>query len=392
MPRRSRDAGREVAPIKGLDRREVAGAVADLGVLVPIVVALILVNGLSASAVLLPAGLLYVAAGWFYRLPIPVQPLKAFGVIAIAQGLGADVIAAGSLLMALVFIPLGLSGLLDRAAAIFPKPLVRGVQLSVGILLIRLAWGLVVEPPRQFADAGAPTALLVAGALVAGAAAYVWRARGITVVLVGIALVWVVARAELPMTLGPSELRLHTPSASDFATAAVVLVVPQLPLTFANSCIATADAARGYFGAAAARVTAGRLAVSLGLGNVLAGLLGGMPVCHGAGGLTAHRSFGARTGRAPIFLGTILVVLALVAGQVTGGALAGFPVWILAALLGVAGVLHIQLLRDLRGRTEWVFAIAVGVLGALVNLAVALAVGLIAWWVAAALRRSRARG
>ena len=164
------------------------------------------------------------------------------------------------------------------------------------------------------------------------------------------------------MTLGPSELRLHTPSASDFATAAVVLVVPQLPLTFANSCIATADAARGYFGAAASRVTAGRLAVSLGLGNVLAGLLGGMPVCHGAGGLTAHRSFGARTGRAPIFLGTILVVLALVAGQVTGGALAGFPVWILAALLGVAGGLHIQLLRDLRGRTEWGFAIAAGVL------------------------------
>ena len=392
MPRRSRDAGREVAPIKGLGRREVAGAVADLGVLVPIVVALILVNELSASAVLLPAGLLYVAAGWFYRLPIPVQPLKAFGAIAIAQGLGADAIAAGSLLMALVFIPLGLSGLLDRAAAIFPQPLVRGVQLSVGILLIRLAWGLVVGPPRQFADAGAPTALLVAGALVAGAAAYLWRARGITVVLVGVALVWVVARAHLPMTLGPSELRLHMPSPSDFATAAVVLVVPQLPLTFANSCIATADAARGYFGPAASRVTAGRLAVSLGLGNVLAGLLGGMPVCHGAGGLTAHRSFGARTGRAPIFLGTILVVLALVAGQVTGGALAGFPVWILAALLGVAGVLHIQLLRDLRGRTEWGFAIAVGVSGALVNLAVALAVGLIAWWVAAALRRSRARG
>lgn len=85
-------------------------------------------------------------------------------------------------------------------------------------------------------------------------------------------------------------------------------------------------------------------------------------------------------------------MLALVAGQVTGGALAGFPVWILAALLGVAGVLHIQLLRDLRGRTEWGFAIAAGVLGALVNLAVALAVGLSAWWVAAALRRSRASG
>ena len=373
-----------------LDRREIAGAVADLGVLVPIVVALVLVNGLSASAVLLPAGVLYVAAGWFYRLPVPVQPLKAFGAIAIAQGLGADVIAAGAMLMAVVFVPLGLSGLIDRAAAVFPHPLVRGVQLSVGLLLVRLAWGLVTEPPRQFADAGAPTALLVGAAVLAGGAAYLWRARGVTVVLVGAALVWVVARAQLPMTLGPSPLRVHVPSAADFATAAAVLVVPQLPLTFANSCIATADAARGYFGAAASRVSAGRLAVSLGLGNVVAGVLGGMPVCHGAGGLTAHRSFGARTGRAPVLLGAVLVVLALVAGTAAGQALAGFPVWILAALLGVAGVLHIQLLRDLRGRSRWAIAVGVGVVGVLVNLAVALGIGLVVWWVGSAVARRRA--
>ncbi len=215
-------------------------------------------------------------------------------------------------------------------------------------------------------------------------------ARGVTVVLVGAALVQVVARAQLPMTLGPSPLRVHVPSAADFATAAAVLVVPQLPLTFANPCIATADAARGCFGAAASRVSAGRLAVSLGLGNVVAGLLGGMPVCHGAGGLTAHRSFGARTGRAPVLLGAVLVVLALVAGTAAGQALAGFPVWILAALLGVAGVLHIQLLRDLRGRSRWAIAVGVGVVGVLVNLAVALGIGLVVWWVGSAVARRRA--
>lgn len=374
-----------------MDRREIAGALADLGVLVPIVVALILVNGLSASAVLLPAGLLYLAGGWFYRVPIPVQPLKAFGAIAIAQGLGADVIAAGALLMAAVFLPLGVSGLLDRAAAVFPTPLVRGVQLSVGLLLVRLAWGLVTDPPRQFADAGIPAVVLVAAALVAAGAAYLWRARGVTVALVGLAVVWmVVRRPELPAALGPTQLRLHVPAASDVATAALVLVVPQLPLTFANSCIATADAARGYFGDAAARVSAGRLAVSLGLGNVVAGLLGGMPVCHGAGGLTAHRSFGARTGQAPMLLGGVLVVLALAGGAMTAQALTGFPVWILAALLGVAGVLHIQLLRDLNGRRQWLFAIGVGVVGALVNLAVALGVGLVAWWLVELIRRRRA--
>ena len=93
------------------DRRELAGAVADLGVLVPIAVTLIVANGLSATAVLLPAGLLYLAAAAVYRLPIPVQPLKAFGAIAIAEGLCSDEVAAGALLMGAVFLVAGRLGL-----------------------------------------------------------------------------------------------------------------------------------------------------------------------------------------------------------------------------------------------------------------------------------------
>jgi len=67
-----------------LDRHEAAGAVADLGVLVPIAAVLIVSNGLSPTAALLPAGLLYLVASVVYALPVPVQPLKAFGAIAIA--------------------------------------------------------------------------------------------------------------------------------------------------------------------------------------------------------------------------------------------------------------------------------------------------------------------
>ena len=82
-------------------------------------------------------------------------------------------------------------------------------------------------------------------------------------------------------------------------TALTLLVLPQVPLTFANSCVATADAAQTYFGERAASVRPGRLATTLGSANVLAGPIGGMPVCHGAGGLTAHHSFGARHGPVP---------------------------------------------------------------------------------------------
>lgn len=117
-----------------LDRRELAGAVADVGVLVPIAVALIVKNGLSPTAVLLPAGLLYLTVAVVYRLPIPVQPLKALGAIAIAKGLGSDEIAAAALLMGALFLVLGRLGALDLAARAFPRALICGVQLTVGLL------------------------------------------------------------------------------------------------------------------------------------------------------------------------------------------------------------------------------------------------------------------
>jgi MFS superfamily sulfate permease-like transporter len=163
-------------------------------------------------------------------------------------------------------------------------------------------------------------------------------------------------------------------------------VLPQFPLSFANSCLATADAARTYFGDAARRVHPGRLAITLGMANLFAGAISGMPVCHGAGGMTAHRSFGARSGGAPIMLGGTLIALAVAIGATLAAALSGFPVPILAGLLTVAGLLHIALLKDLRHPAHWALALAVGITGFLSNLAVALIGGLLMCWLAHSIR------
>jgi SulP family sulfate permease len=179
---------------------------------------------------------------------------------------------------------------------------------------------------------------------------------------------------------GPSAVHHPHLSWTAFSAAAVALVLPQFPLSFANSCLATADAARTYFGNAAERVRPGRLAITLGMANLFAGAISGMPVCHGAGGMTAHRSFGARSGGAPIMLGGTLIALALAIGATLTAALSGFPVPILAGLLTVAGLLHIALLKDLRHPAHWMLALAVGITGFLSNLAVALVGGLVIWW------------
>jgi sulfate permease, SulP family len=90
-------------------------------------------------------------------------------------------------------------------------------------------------------------------------------------------------------------------------------------------------------------------------------------------------------------LGSILIAIALVMGATLTAALSGFPVPILAGLLTVAGLLHITLLKDLRGTWHWVMAIAVGVTGFLTNLAVALVAALVVWWVVDLIRSRRAR-
>lgn len=374
-----------------LDRQELAGAVGDVGVLVPIATVLVVGNGLSATAVLLPAGLLYLGAAAAYRLPVPVQPLKAFGAIAIAQGLGSDAIAAGALLMGVVFLVLGRAGLIDLAARAFPTPVVRGIQLTVGILFLEIAWALVRDPPAAFSDASADPVLMIVLAVSALGAAIALKHRSVSLALVGGGLVIAVVRAADELSLGPSALVVPTLDAATFWTAFTVLVVPQLPLTFANSCVATSDVARTYFGAAAERVRPGRLAQSLGLANVLSGTISGMPVCHGAGGMTAHRAFGARTAGAPAAIGALLVVAALALGAGMAALLAAFPLTVLAAMLAAAGLLHIGLLGDLRGRRAWTIALAVGAAGVLVGLAPALVLGLVAWWVPARLTSRRHR-
>jgi len=373
-------------PALRLDRRELAGAVADIGVLVPIATVLIVANGLAATAVLLPAAALYLLVAAVYRLPVPVQPLKAFGAIAIAEGLGSDAIAAGALLMGVIFLVLGRTGLIDLAARVFPRPVIRGVQLTVGLLFLKIAWGLVQDPASAFEEQGAdPLLLTILGFLVL-ALALALRRRMISLVLVGIAVAAVVVRTGTAIELGPSGIPLPSFDVATFVTAFTVLVLPQVPLTFANSCIATSDAARTYFGRAADRVQPGRLATSLGTANLFAGAIGGMPLCHGAGGMTAHRAFGARTAGAPLFMGLTLLSVAIVLGAGLATQLAAFPLPILAGILGAAGILHIGLLADLEGTRAWALALLVGAVGFLSNLAVAVVIGLALWWVPALMR------
>jgi MFS superfamily sulfate permease-like transporter len=150
-----------------------------------------------------------------------------------------------------------------------------------------------------------------------------------------------------------------------------------VPLTLANSCLAPADAAPKYFPDPAARITPSRLARTLGAANLAVGAISGMPLCHGAGGMSAHHAFGARTWRAPALIGAVLTALALLLGNDLALVLRAFPLAVLAALLLVAGITHVRLLTDLRGWSDWSLALLVGIAGAAGYLLAAVVGGLV---------------
>jgi len=171
-----------------------------------------------------------------------------------------------------------------------------------------------------------------------------------------------------------------------------VLLTAQLPLTVANSVIATADAVQHYFPGRERRATPRRLSLSIALGNLWAGFFGGLPSCHGCGGLTAHYRLGARTPIATTLLGVILITVALLFGNAAQSVRTLIPMPFFGVLLLFVGIQHISLATNVAKRSDLVFVALAGALAAVFdgNLAYAAAVTLAAYWVAQGFQRVRA--
>jgi hypothetical protein len=112
--------------------------------------------------------------------------------------------------------------------------------------------------------------------------------------------------------------------------------------------------------------------------NLVAAPLGGIPVCHGSGGIAGHYAFGARTGASGIIYGTFLVLSGLLLVGEPAAFQRLFPGPILGTLLLVEAVTVLSLARDLRDTPAWLgFAALCGLVAAFApyGYAVALAGG-----------------
>ena len=346
------------------DLRELAGGLGDAGLFIPIAAALVSLNGLNATMVFAGSGLVYMATAAYFRVPVPVQPLKAFAAAAIALNLGAEELAAGALLLSGAMAILAASGLADWVARRFPVVLIRGIQASVALLLGKAAIELAEKGNWQ----GLPTidpALSIAAAVAGCAILLSLRGhRGIpgslAILSAGALAGLIVEGAPAVPSVGPQGVTLALPDGHAFAAALTALVLAQIPLTFGNSVVATGDAEREYFGEAARRVRPGRLAGSIAGANLLAGLTSGLPVCHGAGGVTAHYRMGARTAGATLLMGFIYLTLGIAFGASLVPLLHLLLPCALAAMLLFVAVEHGLLAARLERFDDRVLAAAIG--------------------------------
>jgi MFS superfamily sulfate permease-like transporter len=297
------------SPAIRFDGREWLGAFGDIGVLVPILLSLAVVNGIDLTRALTLTGLAYIGSALYFRLPVPVQPLKAMAAIALAQGLGLNVIRAGSFWMGVILLALAATGSMKHIAKLFPRPIVKGLQLGVGILLLKTAW-------KMFAP----------------------------------------LRAHAVPSLAP----MPPLAPRDFLTSFFVLVLPQIPLTLGNAVFGASDALHVYYGEEAEKASPTRLCTSIGLINIVVGLLNGYPLCHGSGGVTAHRRLGARTAGATMIIGGTCLVLAFILGEGSYRFLSNIPTALLGALLLYVGIFHGLLVLGLERSGEYGMAIAMG--------------------------------
>ena len=373
------------------DRVELAGSLGDLGTLLPIVIGMILINKLSPTTVFLAFGLFYLITGYYFRLPIPVQPLKAVGAIAIAypNQITESVIGASGILFGLILLVLSLSGALDRVARLFTQPVVRGIQLALGLIFLKKGIELITTQNIFLSGVNGHFSEfqinLGIGVLVFAIVLLLLDNKKVPAALAALGF-GIIAGLVLgglqgqSLGIGPTPVHLISPSLHDFWTAFIMLILPQIPLTIGNACVGTADACTSLFpnSPLLSKATAGKFALTMGIANLPAGLFGAVPMCHGTGGLAAHYRFGARTAGAPFMIGAIFVVLALVLGEFGLTVLALIPNSVLGVLLIFAGLELCPLVRSLKTNEEFFVALLIaGIALAVPNMAWAFGIGIL---------------
>ncbi len=341
------------------DRNELSGAFGDIGTDFPLIVGMILIAKLDAASVLVMFGAMQLLTGLLYGLPMPAQPLKAMAVLVITQKLTGNILYGGGLAIGITMFVLAVTGLIDWLARAVPKSVVRGIQFGLGMQLALLALKDYVPADGRSGYTLAATAFVLTLFLLGNRR----FPPAPLVILLGVAYAFTfkLDAGMLARSAGFHLPHLYRSSLADVLTGFVVLALPQLPLSLGNSVLATRQIAADLF--PQKPITVRKISLTYSLMNLINPFFGGVPTCHGSGGLAGHYAFGARTGGSVIIYGSIYLILGLFFSQGFQMAIQIFPKPILGVILAFEGLVLMRLVRDMAAsKADFAVVLLVGLM------------------------------
>lgn len=343
---------------------EWAGAFGDIGTLIPFVIAYITLVGIDPLGILLALGVSNIFIGLYYRTPVPVQPMKAIGAAAIAQPalFGPNLIWGAGLFTGAFWLLMTVTGAVGWIARVTGRPVVYGIMLGLGLSFGLKGAQMMAGDAAAFGMNGGAVLggwigpVVAAGSLVAALLLLGSRRLPAMFALLAIGAVAGVVNArgnpELAgqlATIAPEfrlpEFALGSFGFGDLLQGALLLGLAQIPLTLGNAVIAVTAEHNKLF--PDTPVSEGKITATQGFLNLFAPLVGGIPVCHGAGGLAGHARFGARTGGALVILGALMIALALFFSRSVSVLFSIFPVEVLGVILLLTGIQLATVVRDI---------------------------------------------
>jgi len=356
---------------------EFAGAFGDLGTLIPFVAGYITLNKMDPLGILVAFGVFKIFVGLYFKTPVPIQPMKAIGGMAIAHAgsITPAMIWGSGIFTGLFWLLMGVTGAITWIEKITTKPVVRGIMLGLGLSFIVEGLGMMRSEPL-FAMGGVIITLLL------------FNSRRFPAMLVLLGYGMVIAFIQKPDLLGAlshisirfrfPELTFAQMSWKDLLAGFVILGIPQAPLTLGNAIIATVAENNSYF--PDRKVTTKTISIDHGIMNLISALIGGIPICHGAGGMAGHIRFGARTGGALVILGVIVLLTGLFLSDSVALLFQVFPRPILGVILFFAGVELALVIKDVKLKKQNLFVLLITAGMAMWNMGVAYLAGLMLYY------------
>jgi predicted benzoate:H+ symporter BenE len=332
--------------------RELAGSMGDYGTLFPFAVGYIVICGLNPAGFLVMMGLANVVTGLIYGLPMPIEPMKVLGIVAVTEHWKPSLVYASGFAMGITWLLMAVTGIMDRIAKIIPLPVIRGIQAALGILL-------AIEAVKLISGWWLLGVISIVIVLVLRTNRYAPAA--IVLMLMGI----IIALVKGQMHIQPPSFQF--PPITFFSwqevwESMVKAGFAQIPLTATNAIIATSALIKKYW--PEKPVPEKQLALNMGIMNLVLPFFGGMPLCHGAGGLAGQYFFGARTGGTNIIEGFIEIMMGLFLATSIFTLFSSFPMAIIGAMMLLVGIELTRFVKDIHPGKDLI-PMAVTIIGAL---------------------------